>query len=228
MKYSNNPFFTLLGTMLLAMVSSHSWAAISCSYQAGFSSSPLSVPLSPPIISAGADIPIGTIIYQGRWMNAPVVGIECQSPSGGFPFNWAVGIEQAPLPLSGLNTGPFAGAVYQTNIPGIGVAISRHSESAAATLGVFGYRNEDIKPHGGVTLGAATRYISLIKIGPLTPGSYAISASSFPTASDNMVNSRSGEPRVTSSIKSHHVYRKSHGNSANRHHTGRQCGDGCV
>ncbi|MCW2485659.1 fimbrial protein [Candidatus Symbiopectobacterium sp. NZEC127] len=197
MKYLNIPLLTLLGTLLLAMLSSHSWAAISCGYQAGFSASSLSVPLSPPIISAGADIPIGTIIYQGRWMNAPTVDIECRSPGGGFPFNWAVGIEQAPLPLSGLNTGPFAGAVYQTNIPGIGVAISRHNESAAATLGVFGYRNEDVifgnEPYGGVTLGAATRYISLIKIGPLTPGSYAISASSFPTASDNMVNSRSGE-----------------------------------
>ncbi len=198
MKYANNPFLTLLGTMLLVMVSSHSWAAISCSYQTGFGSTSLSVPLSPPIISAGADIPIGTIIYQGRWMNAPTVSIECQSPGGGFPFNWAVGIEQAPLPLSGLNTGPFAGAVYQTNIPGIGVAISRYSESAAATLGTFGYRNDDAifgtDPYGLVTLGTATRYISLIKIGPLTPGSYSISASSFPTASDNMVNSRSGEP----------------------------------
>lgn len=197
MKYLNNSFLTLLGTVLLAIVSSHSWAAISCDYKAGFGTSSISVPLSPPIISAGADMPIGTIIYQGRWMNAPSVEIECRSPGGGFPFNWAVGVEQAPQPLSGLNSGPFAGAVYQTNIPGIGVAISRHSESAAATLGTFGYRNDDVifgsDSYGGVTLGAATRYISLIKIGPLTPGSYAISASSFPVASDNMVSSRSGE-----------------------------------
>ncbi|MGK2889110.1 MAG: hypothetical protein ACSLEN_08210 [Candidatus Malihini olakiniferum] len=82
--------------------------------------------------------------------------------AAGFPFKWAVGVEQATLPLNGLNAGPFAGAVYQTNIPGIGVAISRHSESAAATLGVFSYRNEDVifgtDPYGGVTLGSATRY----------------------------------------------------------------------
>ena len=197
MKDSINRVLMLLGGMLLATVSSSSWAAISCAYQVGFSSSSLSVPLSPPIISAGADIPIGTVIYQGRWTNAPTVNIDCESPGGGFPFNWAVGIVQAPLPLSGLNTGPFAGAVYQTNIPGVGVAISRYSDSAAATLGTFGYRSTDVlfgtDANGIVTLGVATRYISLIKTGPLTPGSYAIAASSFPVASDNMVSSRTGE-----------------------------------
>lgn len=197
MKYSLKRIFMLLGIMLLAAASNTCWAVISCAYQAGYSTSSLNVPLNPPTISAGADIPVGTVIYQGRWTNAPTVNIECESPGAGFPFNWAVGIVQAPLPLSGLNTGPFAGAVYQTNIPGIGVAISRSADSAAATLGSFGYRNEDVlfgtDPIGTVVLGAATRYISLIKTGPLTPGSYAITASSFPVASDNMVSSRTGE-----------------------------------
>ncbi|WP_236849214.1 fimbrial protein [Chania multitudinisentens] len=106
-----------------------------------------------------------------------------------------MGIIQAPYPLSGLNTGPFAGAVYQTNIPGIGVAISRYNNRAAATLGAMGYRDEDIvvgTSGGAVTFGGATRYVSLIKIGSLTPGSYSLSAASLPTASDQAVNSRTG------------------------------------
>ena len=44
------------------------------------------------------------------------------------------------------------------------------------------------------TLSSSTRYVSLIKIGPLTPGSYTIEASSFPTASDDILNSRFASP----------------------------------
>ncbi|MBG6245409.1 oxidoreductase [Candidatus Symbiopectobacterium sp. 'North America'] len=197
MKYAINALVLLLGSVLLAAASNNSWAAASCRFDTGSNSVLLTVPLSPPIISAGADIPIGTIIYQGRWTNAPTVSVFCESSVAGFLYNWAVGIEQAPLTLSGLNSGPFAGAVYQTNIPGIGVAISRQNNSAAATLGAFGYRSNDLTfddTVGIALFGSATRYISLIKIGPLTPGSYAIAASSFPMASDNMVSSPAGEP----------------------------------
>lgn len=193
MKLLNNKLFGLMLMGWLVSVSHSGWAAESCRFDTGSGTASLTVPLSPPVISAGADIPIGTIIYQGKWTNAPGNTVSC---SGGVTVNWAVGIEQAPLGLSGLNTGPFAGAVYQTNIPGIGVVISRYNNRAPATLGGLGYRDEDILLNsiGGILFNLSTRYISLIKTGPLTPGSYAISAASFPTASDNVVNSRTGVP----------------------------------
>ncbi|MCB5309683.1 fimbrial protein [Yersinia massiliensis] len=189
MKFSINKIVVLLGGVLLAAVSHNGWAEISCGYASGSSSTSLTVPLSPPVISAGADMPLGTIIYQGVWRNAPSVQVACNAP--GIVFNWAVGIEQAPLPLSGWNSGPFAGAIYQTNIPGIGVAISRYNNHAPATLTNFGYRDEDVvsEDSGGVVFEQASRYISLIKIGSLTPGNYSLSAASLPVASDNMVNS---------------------------------------
>ncbi len=191
MKLSMNKALGLMGVGLLAVISHSSWAAASCAFSPGSSTASLTVPLNPPVISAGADIPIGTIIYQGKWTNAPAMVVSCSSAA---LFNWAVGIVQAPFGLSGLNTGPFAGAVYQTNIPGIGVAISRYNNRAPATLGTLGYRDEDISldDNGGVLFDKSTRFISLIKIGPLTPGSYSLSAASLPTASDNMVNSRVG------------------------------------
>ncbi len=190
-----NKVFGLLGGALLITVSHSSWAVKSCAFLSGMSTASLVVPLNPPVISAGADIPTGTIIYQGSWSNAPTSSVDCLSDGNTGVANWAVGIVQAPYALSGLNTGPFAGAVYQTNIPGIGVAISRYNNRAPATLGTLGYRDEDIEigSLGGiVNFSGATRFISLIKIGPLTPGSYSLSAASLPTASDNMVNSRVG------------------------------------
>lgn len=197
MKLTLNKALGLMGGLLLVLISHSSWAVKSCAFPSGMSTAVLSVPLSPPVISAGADIPIGTIIYQGSWSNSPTLSLECVGDGNAGVANWAVGIVQAPYALSGLNTGPFAGAVYQTNIPGIGVAISRYNNHAAATMGVMGYRDEDIEigPLGGlVHFGGATRYISLIKIGQLTSGSYSLSATSLPTASDNVVNSRSGVP----------------------------------
>ncbi|AHG19337.2 oxidoreductase [Chania multitudinisentens RB-25] len=185
----------LLAAGLLMSISHSSWAVKSCALRSDMSPASLTVPLSPPVISAGADIPIGTIIYQGSWFDAPFMAVDCPSDGNVGVANWAVAILQAPYALSGLNTGPFAGAVYQTSIPGIGVAISRYNNRAAATLGAMGYRDEDIEIGtlgGEVNFSGATRYISLIKIGPLTPGSYSLSAASLPTASDNMVNSRSG------------------------------------
>ncbi|WP_025118767.1 MULTISPECIES: fimbrial protein [unclassified Serratia (in: enterobacteria)] len=192
---SINNALNLLAAGLLMSISHSSWAVKSCALKSGMSSASLTVPLSPPVISAGADVPIGTIIYQGSWSNAPLVSVDCPSDGNVGVANWAVAILQAPYALSGLNTGPFAGAVYQTSIPGIGVVISRYNNRAAATLGTMGYRDEDVEIGtlgGEVNFSGATRYISLIKTGPLTPGSYSLSAASLPTASDNMVNSRTG------------------------------------
>ncbi|MBC3378696.1 type 1 fimbrial protein [Serratia fonticola] len=177
----------LIGCGLIAI--SHSAWAITCGYGPDAGMHAITVPLSPPTISAGADIPLGTIIYQGVWTNAPAVHVSCSA--SGVVFNWAVGIAQAPRALSGWNSGPFAGAIYQTDIPGIGVAISRYNNRAPATLGTFGYRDADFSydDTGGFNFGAASRYISLIKIGPLTPGNYSLSAASLPIATDTMVNS---------------------------------------
>ncbi|WP_245956889.1 fimbrial protein [Edaphovirga cremea] len=196
MKLSMKNILILFCGVLLTTTSHCGWAVVTCEFDRGSSTVSLTVPLSPPVISIGADIPEGTIIYQGGWTNPPSYMLCLADEFPAF-YNWAVSIVHAPLPLSGLNTGPFAGAVYQTNIPGIGVAISRYKDRAAAIMGAPGYRDEDVvigEAGSFATLSSATRYISLIKIGTLIPGSYSIAASSFPTASDDIMNSRSASP----------------------------------
>ncbi|HHQ6566786.1 TPA: fimbrial protein [Serratia fonticola] len=196
MELSIKKILILLGGGLLTTFSYSGWAVQSCAFDQRSSTVSLIVPLNPGVISVGADIPIGTIIYQGAWTNTPSYML-CLIDQPLAYYNWAVSIVHAPLGLSGLNTGPFAGAVYNTNIPGIGVAISRYNDRSAAVMGTPGYRDEDIEIGDGgsfATLSSSTRYVSLIKIGPLTPGSYTIEASSFPTASDDILNSRFASP----------------------------------
>ncbi|ALX93599.1 oxidoreductase [Serratia fonticola] len=190
MKLSKNKMLSLLGLLTLVTVSHSSWAVVSCKPTRNAPPS-YSVPLNPGVISAGADIPIGTIIFQGNWIGSQTPLIECVHDGIPNAYSTAFSVIQAPLPLSALNTGPFAGAVYQTNIPGVGVAVSRGSAGPGVKLGSPLRRAEEIVMTAGGTIDYqnATRYVTLIKIGELTPGSYSISAAGFPSIRDDMVNS---------------------------------------
>lgn len=210
MKLSINKVSGLLGGILLSAISTNSWAVANCSFPAG-STQTETVPLSPPVISAGADIPVGTVLYQGTWLMKNTL-MECQWTQAdvgkSFWFSSSTLINNAPLPLSGLMTGPFAGAVYQTNIPGIGVAISRTPDGDPVTVNRRAVIADTENPMkqvsnelgGALNFGGSTRYVSLIKTGPITPGSFTISGANFPsirTMIEQPANSHPGSVAVT-------------------------------
>lgn len=210
MKLSINKVSGLLGGILLSVTSANSWAVANCSFDAGATQTE-TVPLSPPVISAGADIPVGTVLYQGSWLmkNTPMGCQWAQADIGkSFWYSSATLITNAPLPLSGLMTGPFAGAVYQTNIPGIGVAISRSSTGnpvlpnrpAVTTDAENPIRQVGNELGGVLDFTGSTRYVSLIKTGPITPGSFTLSGANLPsikTMIEPAVNSHPGSVAIT-------------------------------
>lgn len=210
MKLSINKIVCLLGGLLFTTISTSSWAVVNCSFAAGATQTE-AVPLSPPVISAGADIPVGTVLYQGTWVMRNTL-MSCQwaqSDVGkSFWYSSSTLITTAPLPLSDLMTGPFAGAVYQTNIPGIGVVISRArdgnpviSNRPATTTDVETLiRQVSTELGGGYDIGGSTRYVSLIKTGPITPGNYTLSGANLPgiqTWIEPAVNSHPGSAAIT-------------------------------
>ncbi|NXZ85327.1 type 1 fimbrial protein [Serratia fonticola] len=209
MKLSINKVWGLLGGILLSVTSTNSWAVANCSFPAG-STQTETVPLSPPVISAGADIPVGTVLYQGSWVMKNTI-MECQWAQAdvgkSFWYSSSTLISNAPLPLSGLMSGPFAGAVYQTNIPGIGVVISRSPDGnpimpnrPAVTTDVENpIRQVSNELGGALNFGGSTRYVSLIKTGPITPGSFTLSGANLPsikTMLEQPVNSHPGSVAV--------------------------------
>jgi major type 1 subunit fimbrin (pilin) len=184
------------GLFLLIATAETSWAAITCSPANGSPRTDI-VQLSPPNISAGADIPVGTVIYQGRWYSGTTGNsvIDCRSPvDTWFWINLAWGIESAPLGLSSWTGSPFGGAVYKTDIDGVGIAISRSNNGDAAILNRPNYvYATDL--HRQITSGSyrpymndTTIYVSLIKIGTINPGSYTLNASKLPAANINVTN----------------------------------------
>ncbi|NBJ36118.1 type 1 fimbrial protein [Serratia fonticola] len=185
-----------IGLLLLMSASNSAWAAVVCSPMNG-SPRTDNVTLSPSAISAGSDLPVGTVIYQGRWVSGStgLSVMSCDSPTDtSMWLNIAWTVELAPLPLANWAGSPFGGAVYQTSIPGVGIAISRNNNGDAAILGKPNYQfpadvnslvtGGSYKPF----LSNRTIYVTLIKIGAITPGSYTLNATTLPTAALSVVN----------------------------------------
>lgn len=145
------------------------------------------IQLAPVNISAGMDIPVGTIIYRGSWFGGDpgMYHLFCTStrPPETFNYTYNLGIQSAPMSLA--STSQYDGKVYNTSIPGIGVIIT---DGANAVTQSVPYANGGIRQ---VTMNSrylnhmiygSTRYLALIKTGPIYPGSYALNAASLPTA----------------------------------------------
>ncbi|WP_145530326.1 fimbrial protein [Yersinia alsatica] len=189
----------VIGGLLLAVTSFSSWAVFNCVSEPGFPRTD-TVQLSPANISAGADIPVGTVIYQGRWVGSTggAMYMGCVAPvDSTMWFNNVLMIDSAPLPLSSWTGSPFGGAVYQTNIPGIGIAISFSNDAGAATQSQPYYQYPADRESAFVIISPQkytlslldrTLYVTLIKTGTIAPGNYTLNASSLPKASISTTN----------------------------------------
>lgn len=135
----------------------------------------LSVPLAAGALTIGRDVPDGTVIYS-QTVSAQAVGIDCK--------NYAVTVVRNALelttsqPAAAWNQGPFAGKVYETGLPGIGVAIRDNR------TGQF-YPGEDAincRMTCIYTVGPQYVEISLIKIGNVS-ASGPVAGASLPRVS---------------------------------------------
>ncbi|MBO4154596.1 fimbrial protein [Enterobacter kobei] len=169
--------------------------------------------MTPANISAGPDLPIGTVIYRSTWIeNSPANQLLCSTDqqtadTGKVVMNMI--LSQAPNPLSSWAGTPFGGNVFTTNIPGVGVAIWFANNPVTLTKKVTIGAIDITVPSSAssVQAGYSGRWdFSLIKIGDIAPGSYSFnSASSMPTVQlyyDNMQNVASTNfPITTRTIK---------------------------
>ncbi|MDK2378322.1 fimbrial protein [Serratia fonticola] len=186
-----------VGLLLLMVASNSALAVVACSAVSGSSRTDM-VQLTPAAISAGADIPLGTVIYQGRWVSGStgISVMDCTSTvdPASIWLNVAWSVEQAPLPLANWSGSPFGGAVYETGIPGIGIAISRSNDGDAAKVGVPNYQFPgDVESpitggHYKPYMANRVIYVSLIKIGTISPGNHTLDASNLPVAGLTIIN----------------------------------------
>lgn len=135
------------------------------------------------VISVGDDVPVGAVVYRAR-LEADNMALKCKT-SDADGLNQIVDnptyVEVINTPTSvvpGITAPPVGENVYQTNVPGIGVAITAPGKMPYAwstawqrikSLGAWSYS-------GSAVIGRFE--VKLIKTGPVSPG--IVNAINFP------------------------------------------------
>jgi len=120
------------------------------------------------VISAGDDIPVGTVLYKASYKASSPAGISCQTETGNYRGQIIVPVttEYNNMPNQEV---PGMKGVYQTNLSGIGVSFSLRPFDAQM------YIYPDNKVDGKISIAEGFK---LIKTGPISPG--VVNAMSFP------------------------------------------------
>jgi type 1 fimbria pilin len=115
----------LLALSLLLLGAQQAWAT-RCWYDSnnsvyGNGAGNVTMPLLVGNLTAGRDLPIGSVLYRQTFRINGSVSIGCKP--GTTPLTIQRKFASTPLPLANWNSSPFAGSVYQTGVPGIGIAV---------------------------------------------------------------------------------------------------------
>lgn len=139
------------------------------------------IPLSVGNITAGAEIPNGTVLYRQTYRPGfNSVFITCSDRTYEHQYIYTV----KPKPLSGWSGAPYGGQVYESGVSGIGVVFWRAGNAFPYTRTICSGGGTCEIPWGNITWD-----ISLIKIGNITAG--AISGGNLPCMSETVGSSGS-------------------------------------
>ena len=144
-------------------------SAVTCTYENGILPPVGVMPLQVSAISVGRDVAVGTVVYRQRFRiaNGQAAQMRCANAFGNL-----LGEEmtlQTPSPLLTWTTGSYAGKVYATGIPGLGVAIDTANRGPAPLR----YNQAILSCN---SIGCVLPFdlldfeLILIKVGEVTPG----------------------------------------------------------
>ena len=126
------PAARLCAGLALLALSAAAQAAIRCDYRFDnpYGPAPAVLPQSLLVqaLTVGRDVPDGTIVYQ-QLTDLQPFSLACDGGTGNVELR--AGYTATPQPLASWNTGPYAGKVYASGLPGIGVFMEDLSSGAA-------------------------------------------------------------------------------------------------
>ncbi|WP_434643537.1 fimbrial protein [Klebsiella sp. I138] len=133
-------------------------------------------------ITVGPDMPLGTVLYGGTISFPTEVHLRCSSPKPDTgTLKWMLGIDSVNSPLSNWAGPPLGGKVYETNIPGVGIAIWYSGKAVTKESPVMASEIQVAIDVAAINYGMGGVFdFSLIKIGETPPGNYTIDSSLFP------------------------------------------------
>ncbi|UNM22698.1 type 1 fimbrial protein [Pseudomonas sp. ArH3a] len=164
-------------------------AMANCTYTAPTTGSQMRTqPLLGGNLTVGRDVPLGAEIYRQTYSSAVKFEIGCSA--GGYIIELRRTLSVTPLALSGWVGTPYGGHVYQTGVPGIGVAIWYAGQALPFTTTSTNCGG-GTNPCAIDATNSMVFDMSFIKIGDVSPGT--IQGSSLPTMLQQRVSSNSLE-----------------------------------
>lgn len=168
-KIKNKVQVFLVLIFMLMSISGQGLAA--CSYTNGTTGPQVTTfSLTPANITAGPDLPNGTVLYRGDvgfQASADDIWIGCDASTTILQNLY---VDSAPHGLSAWGGSPFGGTTYETGIPGIGIAIWYSNQNTGATTSTPDLQ-ATVSVVPGTNRGFPTPFkFSLIKIGSIQPG----------------------------------------------------------
>ncbi|MHC8308716.1 fimbrial protein [Pseudomonas sp. GT1P32] len=150
-------------------------------------------------LTVGRDVPLGSRFYRQEFSANLPNSMLCTSASGGVTFEdrsrWVVG----PMRLASWNTGPLAGKVYESGVPGIGVAFFAGGAWMPGASNIQ-YTNCGTNNPCSVSLdGLSVSVLELVKISDVV-GSGVISGNSFPAYEHFIYQDGASYPYLRSSF----------------------------
>lgn len=141
-------------------------------------------------ITVGPDIPNGTILFRQYFKVGTRPTVDCSSTTTPWHYWDSFIYTNNPKPLAAWNSGNWAGKVFQTGIPGIGIA-AWYSGNAVPVS-----KASSAVSTAKLNINTVPEFdISLIKIGPVTPGT--LRGQDLPTVADNLMTDGGTSIRVS-------------------------------
>ncbi|WP_081082396.1 fimbrial protein [Burkholderia diffusa] len=163
-----------------ALVATAAHAGGTCSYTPdnpyGNNPAVLVAPLNVNALTVGRDVPNGTVLYR-QTVRPMSPRVTCSNVGTIATITKNFKLPTTPLPLANWNGSPYPGHVYQTGVPGIGIALWYAGNPFPWTTTSDNCGGLTVSCNW--TIETAQFDISVIKIGPVSPG--VIQASNFPT-----------------------------------------------
>lgn len=142
------------------------------------------IPLVTANISVGADVAVNTVIHRqyigGADNYAPFMDCNVEAPSNDFTVNEYLTLQNVPQLVPNW-TGQYAGYLYQTSLPGVGVAfINKDGEGVDQPFGQSQFRKWTFQAGRYNTIPLRNKFtLVFIKTGTVTGG--VINGASLPT-----------------------------------------------
>lgn len=168
---------TIVAILLLALGLSFSAQALECKIIRGPTIS-YTAPLVVPNLTVGADVPVGTIIYKQRFRPQSLNDVYCDGSTSPYGLGRQFSFTSTPKGIAAWNGQPFPGKVYNTGLPGIGVAFTWKDQFTFPEIAPPSMFNNPVGQE--FTMLMADFDINFIKIGEVQPGT--ISGSDLPSA----------------------------------------------